>query len=148
MPVFVTKIPWEVAAVVEQIYTIVFTEDLRPTLEDRRAASLEYAAEHRLTRTRLETVMRSSLLAMREVEEIARRLRLLQLYGRRCRPSTPDRKASPVPPPGRRAWSRRLGLPVQVFWTERDRDSGSVGPSISLKAVRDKTRCRRTFEIT
>src|SRR5262245_25557383 len=99
MPVCITRPSLvEVADAVEQIYTIAFTENLYPSTEDRRAASLEYAAEHRLSRTRLEAVMRSSLQAMREVEEIARRLRLLQLYGQRWRPWTPDRKALPVPP--------------------------------------------------
>jgi hypothetical protein len=140
MPVFVTKNSlWEVAAVVEQIYTIAFTEDLRPTLEDRGAARHEYAAEHQLTRTRLETVMRSSLLAMREVEEIARRLRLLQLYGRRCRPRTPDRKAPPVPPLDHTVCSRQMGLPVRVIWKDRDRDSG-----YSSKAHRDKNRYKES----
>ena len=99
MPVCITRSSLvEVADAVEHIYTIAFTENLYPSTEDRRAARLEYAAEHRLSRTRLEAVMRSSLLAMREVEEIARRLRLLQLYRQRWRPGAPDRKALPVPP--------------------------------------------------
>ena len=99
MPVCITRSSLvEVADVVEQIYRIAFTENLYPSTEDRRAARLEYAAEHRLSRTRLELAMRGSLLAMREVEEIARRLRLLQLYRQRWRPWAPDRKALPVPP--------------------------------------------------
>src|SRR5215475_14600378 len=50
MPVSITRSSLvEVADAVEQIYTIAFTENLYPSTEDRRAARLEYAAEHRLS---------------------------------------------------------------------------------------------------
>ena len=82
MPVAATKpVLWELADVVEQIFTIAFTENLYPSTEPLRRPS-RYAAEHRLSRTRLESAMRGSLLAMWEVEEIACRLRLLQFYDR------------------------------------------------------------------
>ena len=36
---------WEVADVIEQIYTIAFTENLYPSSEDRQAAMADYQAE-------------------------------------------------------------------------------------------------------
>jgi hypothetical protein len=42
------KTLWEVADVIEQIYTIAFTTNLQPDPEDREAAILDHRAEHKV----------------------------------------------------------------------------------------------------
>jgi hypothetical protein len=57
----------ELVDIVEQIFTIAATCDLRDVMsEDREAAIHGFRAAHGLTATRLRDVLRSSLAAMRE----------------------------------------------------------------------------------
>jgi len=82
---------WEVADVVEQIFTLAMTCDLRTvTPEDHEAAVRTYQAEHDLPTTRLREVLRSSLTAMREVDELGRQAKLMRIYMRCWRPCEPE----------------------------------------------------------
>ena len=66
MPTVATKpVLWELADVVEQIITIAATVNLTPTVDDYGAARCDFMAEHRLSKTRVQDEMRSSLVAER-----------------------------------------------------------------------------------
>ena len=82
---------WEVAGIVEQIFTVAATCDLRDvTPEDPEAAIHSYQAGHGLTATRLRDVLRSSLTAMREVDELCRKAKLMRIYAKCWRPLAPE----------------------------------------------------------
>jgi hypothetical protein len=51
---------WEIADIVEQTFAIA-CESLYPTANDRHAATRDYRAERRLTKTRIQDVLRSKL---------------------------------------------------------------------------------------
>ena len=80
---------WELADVVEQIFTIACTENLYPTTDDRYAAAHEYQAEHQLTYG-MQDEMRSNLVAMRDVEERACRIKLMPAELQSGIPGVPD----------------------------------------------------------
>ena len=87
MPVYVMQHTlWEVADVIEQIYTIAFTQNLYPSSEDRQAAMADYQAEHEFSTHRLCELLRYNYLTMREIEQRAIRVKLMRLYARRWRP--------------------------------------------------------------
>ena len=93
MPTVVLRpVLWEVANIVEQIFTIAASCDLRDvTAEDREVAIHAYQAEHGLTVTRLRDALRSSLTAVREVRERAQVIALMRLYARCWRPLAPEK---------------------------------------------------------
>jgi hypothetical protein len=82
---------WEVADIVEQIFRIAATCDLRDlTPEDREAAIHAYRAMHDLTVTRLRDALRSSLTAIQEVRELSHQAKLMRNYARCLRPLVPE----------------------------------------------------------
>ena len=86
MSIAATKpILWEVADVVEQIFTIALVEDLTPTPEDRYAAILGHQADHGLSVRQMRERLRCCYGTMREFDERARQVRLMRLYAGRWR---------------------------------------------------------------
>lgn len=86
MPIAATNpILWEVADVVEQIFTIALVEDLTPTPEDRYAAILGHQADHGLSVPQMRGCLRCCYGTMRQVDERARQVRLMRLYAGRWR---------------------------------------------------------------
>src|SRR5215472_13029106 len=82
---------WEVADIVEQIFRIACTEDLRDIApDDYDAAASDYQAAHELSETAMRKALRSSLTAMRKVRERAQVIALMRLYVRRWRPFEPE----------------------------------------------------------
>jgi hypothetical protein len=75
---------WEVADIVEQIFTIALVEDLTPTPEDRYAA-IGHQADHGLSVPQMRERLRCCYGTMREVDERARQVRLMRLYASRWR---------------------------------------------------------------
>jgi hypothetical protein len=81
MPVYVMqKTLWEVADVIEQIYTIAFTENLQPDLEDREAAILDYRAEQKVARTTMQERLRCCYVTMTEIRLRGQLIKLMRLY--------------------------------------------------------------------
>ena len=80
----------EIADILEQTFAIACIESLYPTANDRHAAIGDYRAEYRLTKTRMQDVLRSNL--MRDIEERAKCAVLVRLYWRRRRVWDPDKQ--------------------------------------------------------
>jgi hypothetical protein len=81
----------ELVDILEQIFTIAATCDLRDvTSEDREAAIHAYQAAHGLSATRLRDVPRSSLAAMREVDDLSRQAKLIRIYAKCWRLLVPE----------------------------------------------------------
>jgi hypothetical protein len=56
-----------VSDIIEQVFDLACTEDLRPSLDDRHVAALDYRAEHRLNKSQWQIEQRS-LVAGFEIE--------------------------------------------------------------------------------
>jgi hypothetical protein len=56
-----------VSDIIEQVFDLACTEDLRPSLDDRHVAALDYRAEHRLNKSQWQIEQRG-LVAGFEIE--------------------------------------------------------------------------------
>jgi hypothetical protein len=88
---------WEVADIVEQIYTIALTENLYPRPEEFDAAACDYQADHGLTYSKMCEAMRQ-YGTLTEIHERAQVIALMRLYRARWRPWDPEgRRVRGVP---------------------------------------------------
>jgi hypothetical protein len=103
LPIAATKpILWEVADVVEQMFTIALVEDLTPTPQDLYAAILGHQADHGLSVPQMRERLRCCYGTMREVDERARQVarlavaRLVRELDLDAEPPVPERIGPPA----------------------------------------------------